>query len=43
MSSLLDVDVINQEEEELPTTLESYAALVKQLVSVINMVLRDFH
>jgi hypothetical protein len=41
MSTNSDENMANQEEEEPPETLESYAALVKQLVRVVNMILYD--
>jgi hypothetical protein len=43
MSATLNEDMSNQEEEDQLKTLESYAALVKQLVLIINIVLRDVH
>jgi hypothetical protein len=39
ISTISDENMTNQEEEEPPRTLESYAALVKQLVRVVNMIL----
>jgi hypothetical protein len=42
ISATPNANMTNQEEEEPPKTLESYAALVKQLVPTINMILRDF-
>jgi hypothetical protein len=43
MSAAPNANMTNQEEEELPKTLESYAALVKQLVPITNMVPRNLH
>lgn len=43
MSATLNEDMSNQEEDDPLKTLESYAALVKQLVLIINIVLRDVH
>jgi hypothetical protein len=43
MSAAPNANMTNQEEEEVPKTLESYAALVKQLVPIINTVPRNLH
>jgi hypothetical protein len=43
MSAAPNANMTNQEEEEVPKTLEGYTALVKQLVSIINMVPRNLH
>jgi hypothetical protein len=43
MSAAPNANMTNKEEEEVPKTLEGYTALVKQLVSIINMVPRNLH
>jgi hypothetical protein len=43
MSATLNEDMSSQEEGDSPKSLESYAALVKQLVPIDNMILHDFH
>jgi hypothetical protein len=43
MSATLYENMSDQDDEDQPKTIESYAALVKQLVPDINMVLRDLH
>jgi hypothetical protein len=43
MSATLYENMSDQDDEDQPKTIESYAALVKQLVPNINMVLRDLH
>jgi hypothetical protein len=39
MSAINDVNMTNEEDEQPPRTLESYAALVKQLVPIVDTTL----
>jgi hypothetical protein len=40
MSAIHEENMTNEDDEQPPRTLESYSALVKQLVPIINTVLR---